>query len=73
MDYRMLDPSEKQELEQLRKSAHAFINCPLEKAFFHLEALMDKPSKNPDSIMSANSFFVLARAVIELKNRIVNK
>ena len=39
----MLNQSEKEELEQLRKSAHAFITCPMEKAFFHLESLMDKP------------------------------
>ena len=67
----ILTQSEKQELEQLRKSAHAFITCPLEKAFFHLELLMDKPhSKKCDSIMSADSFFILARALIELKRSI---
>lgn len=68
----MLNQSEKEELEQLRKSAHAFITCPMEKAFFHLEALMDKPySKKFDGVMSADSFFVLARALIELKKVLV--
>lgn len=68
----MLNESEKQELEQLRKSAHVFITCPMEKAFFHLESLMDRPySKKFDAVMAADSFFILARALIELKKKII--
>lgn len=64
----MLTPSEKEELEQLRKSAAKFMTDPLDKAFFELQTILERPVGNRvDEIMPYNAFRVLARAVIELK------
>ena len=40
-----LTVTEKEELEQLRKSAAKFMTDPLEKAFFRLESLMEQEAK----------------------------
>ena len=63
-----LTVSEKEELELLRMSAARFMTSPLEKAFFSLQCIIDKPHCNRlDSIMPSSAFHVLANAVIELK------
>jgi len=60
------------ELEMLRKSAAKFMTDPLERIFFELESLVDNKKTNKiDSIMPANHFYILAKAVIELKRRLV--
>lgn len=67
-----LSKSEREELEWLRMSAAKFITCPLEKAFFYLEELVEKPpSGRVDAILPSSAFYVLARAVIELKKHVV--
>lgn len=68
----MSNLSEQEELEMLRRSAAKFITDPLEKAFFTLETLMerDKPHRI-DSVMPTSAFFVLARALIELKRELI--
>jgi len=64
----MLTPSEKEELEQLRKSAAKFMTDPLDKVFFELQTILERPvGHRVDEIMPYNAFRVLARAVIELK------
>lgn len=64
----MLTPNEKEELAQLRKSAAKFMTDPLDKAFFALEMLLERPvGHRVDEVMPASAFRVLATAVIELK------
>lgn len=64
----MLTPNEKEELEQLRKSAAKFMTDPLDKVFFELQTILERPvGHRVDEIMPYNAFRVLARAVIELK------
>lgn len=63
--------SEREELEGLRKSAAKFMTCPLDKAFFALESLIDRDRPNRvDSVMSNTAFNVLARALVELKREV---
>jgi hypothetical protein len=67
-----LTSTEREELEQLRKSAAKFMTDPLEKVFFELQSLLDRPaSERIDSIMPHSAFRVLARAVILLKDRVI--
>lgn len=64
----MLTKNEKEELEQLRRSAARFMTDPLERAFFDLQAIIERPVGNRvDEVMPHNAFRVLARALIELK------
>ncbi len=64
----MLNLSEKEELELLRASAANFITDPLERAFFDLEKILQRPVGNRiDEVMPTSAFRVLGRAVIELK------
>lgn len=64
----MLTQDEKAELEQLRRSAAKFICDPLEKAFFQLESILDRPVGNRvDEVMPASAFRILSKALIELK------
>lgn len=63
--------NDKEELEMLRASAVRFMTDPLEKAFFRLENLAEKPQTNRiDAIMPTSAFYVLADALIELKRRL---
>ena len=67
----MLTPNEKEELEQLRKSAAKFMTDPLDKAFFELQTILERPvGHRIDEVMPYNAFRVLARAVIELKRSV---
>lgn len=67
----MLTPHEKEELEQLRKSAAKFMTDPLDKVFFELQNLLERPiGHRLDEVMPASAFRVLARAVIELKRSV---
>lgn len=64
----MLSKTDEEELELLRRHAAKFIQDPLELAFFELQRLVDKPQSNRlDAIMPSNAFYILARAVLELK------
>lgn len=66
-----LSAGEREELEQLRKSAAKFMTSPLDKAFFALESLIDRDRPNRvDSVMSNTAFNVLARALVELKREV---
>ena len=66
-----LSAGEREELEQLRKSAARFMTSPLDKAFFALESLIDRDRPNRvDSVMSNTAFIVLARALVELKREV---
>jgi hypothetical protein len=66
-----LSVSEKEELESLRQSARLWITDPLERAFFELDSILENPMPNRlDSVMPTNSFYVLARALKELKRAI---
>lgn len=68
----MLTCDEKQELELLRRSAALFIKSPLEKAFFELESIVNNQhSKRVDAVMPVSAFYVLARALIALKNEVI--
>ncbi len=59
------------ELEMLRKSAAKFITDPLQKAFYDLECIIERPESNRlDSIMPSSAFRVLAKALIELKRAV---
>ena len=59
------------ELEMLRKSAAKFMTDPLQRAFFDLECILERPeSSRLDSIMPTSSFRVLARALLELKRAV---
>lgn len=66
-----LTKTEREELEDLRKSAYKFLTDPLEREFFALQQLLDQPYGNRiDSIMPTSAFRTLARALILLKERI---
>ncbi len=68
-----LQISEREELEQLRKSARLFISDPLELAFFQLESILSNPYSNRlDSILPTSVAFDIIKALKELK-RAVNK
>lgn len=59
------------ELEMLRKSAAKFMTDPLQRAFYDLECILDRPeSSRLDAIMPSSAFRVLARALIELKRAV---
>ncbi len=63
---------EREELELLRKSAARFICDPLERAFFELESMLERPrSRRLDSVMSTGAFETLARALLELKREVL--
>ncbi len=63
---------EQEELQLLRKSAAKFICDPLERAFFELESILERPrSRRLDSVMSTSAFEVLARALLELKREVL--
>lgn len=67
----MLTSTEKEELEQLRKSAAKFMTDPLDKAFFALEILLERPvGHRVDEVMPASAFRILAKALMELKRSI---
>lgn len=67
----MLTKDERAELEALRASAHRFMTSSLERAFFDLECLVDRPPSNRvDAIMPSSAFYVLAKALLELKRSI---
>jgi hypothetical protein len=67
-----LSVSEREELELLRASAARFMTNPVDKAFFQLEAFMDKPHSNGlDSILPTSAFHLLAKALIALKEELV--
>ena len=67
-----MTPNEREELELLRQSAARFFTDPLERIFFELENIVasNKPNRI-DSIMPTNHFYVLAKALIELKRTLV--
>jgi len=70
----MLTLSEKEELEQLRRSASKFMTDPLERAFFELQSVLERPvGHRVDEVMPCSAFRVLARAVIELKRSLDNE
>lgn len=59
------------ELEMLRKAAAKFMTDPLQRAFYDLESILDRPESNRiDAIMPSSAFRVLARALIELKRAV---
>ena len=67
----MLSASERDELNQLRKSAHRFMTSPLEQACFELQSILDRSeSTRLDSIMPQSAFRVLAKAVLLIKQEI---
>lgn len=68
----MLSKSEREELDQLRASAAKFMTSPLERVFFQLESLLERsPSDRIDSIMPSNHFYLLAKAVLLLKQELI--
>lgn len=68
-----LTATEKEELDQLRKSAAKFITSSLDRTFFQLEQLLEQPySARVDSIMPTSAFRLLAKAVILLKEEMKN-
>lgn len=63
-----LTKDEKEELAWLRKSAAKFMTDPLERAFFELGQIVDRPADNRvDSIMPSSAFRALSKALILLK------
>ena len=63
-----LTASERDELEHLRRSAAKFMTCPLERAFFKLDSILDNPHSNRiDSILPTSVAFDIIRALKELK------
>lgn len=63
-----MTPTEREELEQLRRSAALFMTDPLERAFFELERVIaNANSKRVDAILPSSAFHVLAHAVLELR------
>lgn len=67
-----LTENEREELEMLRKSAYKFIQSPLDRAFYELQALVERNKPNRlDSVMPPNHFYVLARALLELKRELI--
>lgn len=68
----MLNTTEREELELLRRAAARFINSPLDKIFFELEGLLERDHTNRiDAIMPTSAFRILAKAVIELKRELI--
>lgn len=67
----MLNDSEREELDSLRRSALKFVTDPLERAFMELERTIEHAhSKRVDAILPTNAFHVLANALIQLKRKI---
>ncbi len=63
-----LTVNERDELESLRRSAALFMTCPLERAFFRLDSILDSPHSNRlDSILPTNVAFDIIHALKELK------
>ena len=68
----VMTASEREELEQLRRSAARFMSNPVDVAFFELQNMVDNPRPNRlDSVLPTSSFYVLARALIALKQELV--
>lgn len=66
-----LSPTEREELEVLRRSAAKFITNPLDKVFFELECILERDAPNRiDAIMPTSAFRVLAKAVILLREEV---
>lgn len=67
----MLNDTEREELDSLRRSALRFVNDPLERAFMELERTIEHAnSKRVDAILPTNAFHVLSKALIELKRKV---
>ncbi len=59
-----MTPSERDELEYLRRVAARVVTDPLERAFLELDILMD-------SLPSSSALAVIGRALCELKRQLV--
>lgn len=66
-----LTASERDELDQLRRSAARFMTCPLERAFFQLDSILENPHSNRlDSILPTSVAFDIINALKELRRAV---
>ena len=61
-----MTPSDMEELEHLRALAAKMIMNPYDRAFFEVQKIIDSPLSNRTDV-------ILARALVELKRKVVNE